>query len=152
MKPILFHTDEIHAIQKGQKTVVRLSVTKATNEWCLNFPDTYFVKMCHVDAFYPEGFAQLRHEHLSVLCNPPYRIGNVLWVKETFADTWILDNNEIGYVYKADGTPAQYPYWGERKRRKRKSLAFSHMHAASGSTTFFANHQYSHRTSAGHKY
>jgi len=125
MKSILFHMQDVQAVKDGRKNVVRLPVTKATNDWCLHLPETYFVKICHVNAFYPAGFAQLRHEHLSVLCNPPYRIGDSLWVKETFANTWTLlnvgngyDSDVLGYIYKADGTPAPYPYWGNAKHGK----------------------------------
>ena len=51
---------------------------------------------------------------------PPYQVGDILWVRETWCDRWLPDgflqgNNRYGY--KADGTPS-YGYWGNDNQCK----------------------------------
>ena len=42
---------------------------------------------------------------------PKYDVGDILYVRETWADTWTPCGQE-GFVYRADGEPERFPYWG----------------------------------------
>lgn len=74
MKPILFNTDMVRAIRAGHKTVTRRVVTPRHCDSAFNVP-----------------------------CKPPYRPGDTLYVRETWA-AWSRTYGAVPVLYyKADG-------------------------------------------------
>jgi len=83
-KPILFSTEMVKAILRGQKTMTRREVkgsflTILNNDW-------------------PTG----ENVVSKGLFSPYGRPGNILWVRETFSPSSFT---ESGFIYKADDTP-----------------------------------------------
>lgn len=90
MKPILSNTEMVRAILEGRKDVTRRLVKPA----CLIV----------LKSQYHKEHPEIPDETLiNKLCSPPYYPGNILYVRETWAE-W-----SGGYVYKADGDASQYP-------------------------------------------
>ncbi len=88
-KPILFSTEMVQAILDGRKIMTRRVV---------KFPEGMTGRLCKSGArdylFYPSGIKNAR-----------YKVGDVLWVRETWADCATIDSwldGEILYIYKAD--------------------------------------------------
>lgn len=113
MKPILFNTAMVRAILDGEKTCTRRIIKK-------EIPGGYkplgFV-------LYPTDDKELGNLVLGgkganvYYAKPPYKVGDILYVRETWANTWTPDG-DIGFVYKADGEPKNFPYWGNAKQGK----------------------------------
>lgn len=113
MKPILFNTAMVRAILDGEKTCTRRIIKK-------EIPGGYkplgFV-------LYPTDDKELGNLVFGgkganvYYANPPYKVGDILYVRETWANTWTPDG-DIGFVYKADGEPKNFPYWGNAKQGK----------------------------------
>lgn len=105
MKPILFNTEMVRAIQEDRKTVTRWVVKP-------RLPDG-------VRTLYPEkNGAVWRSEGTDVWVQikPPYQPGDILWVRETWAHPSAAEI-EAGadsnmYLYKADALqPAAWNKW-----------------------------------------
>ncbi|APM39411.1 hypothetical protein [Clostridium kluyveri] len=111
MKPIIFNTKMIKAILESRKTQTRRIIKEYIPEDA-KWGYTFFTPKHHVsfrgifDGQYGEKFYKL-----------PYWIGDILYVRETFANTWTPDGKE-GFVYKADGEPSKFPYWGNANQCK----------------------------------
>lgn len=103
MKPILFSTPMVKAILDGRKTQTRrvIKIDDAPENWKISIAGTSIVRTEPYDVKLPR-----------------YAAGDILWVRETWAQTWTPDSNDIGFVYKADGKPAAFPYWGNVKQCK----------------------------------
>ncbi len=86
MKPILFNTEMVRAILDGRKTQTRRVIKPQ--------PNSTFDR--HWQCFTAENGE-------IVVLMEPYRPGDVLYVRETWAE-WTG-----GYVYKADGSASPYP-------------------------------------------
>jgi hypothetical protein len=98
-KPILFNTEMVRAILDGRKTVTMGVIKEQLIEEKSTLRGI-------------EEYKQL------MLLRAKYQKGDILYVRETFANTWTPDSNDIGYIYKADGKPSSFPYWGNEKQCK----------------------------------
>ena len=92
MKPILFNTEMVKAILDGRKNVTR-RVVKHDIEAILNSP------------FHKQNPDVTDIQIINKLCTPPYQIGDILYVRETWTnDKLIFGKNVVSnYLYKADG-------------------------------------------------
>lgn len=112
-KPILFNTDMVKAILEGRKTQTRRLIKPITKKAC-----GFYVTFRQSDnAFtgvydYDENERMFENSH-----TPPCQIGDILWIRETWANTW-TPNGDEGFIYKADGKPNSFPYWGNSKQCK----------------------------------
>ena len=84
MKPILFNTEMVRAILDDRKSVTR----RVVNPGHLRVLDSQYHKKR------PEVPDKTL---LKKLCLPPYRPGDILWVRETWAEM------PYGFVYRVDG-------------------------------------------------
>ncbi|RMD04926.1 hypothetical protein D9O40_00835 [Clostridium autoethanogenum] len=113
-KPILFNTEMVQAILQGRKASTRRiikpqpkyalrqrNIDKGTNDW-----NEYGNK---IDEVTGSNWGTGR------ICR--YKPGDILYVRETWANTWTPDGEE-GFVYRADGEPPEFPYWGNEKQCK----------------------------------
>lgn len=103
MKPILFSTEMVQAILEGRKTVTRRVIKeKLVDEWCNSvMPRDMFCKR----SYEKDCFA----------ARAPYKVGDILWVRETWAPCATIDSfltNTDLFVYRADWlTAAEPPRW-----------------------------------------
>lgn len=93
MKPILFNAEMVRAILAGTKTVTRRVVKGYVKEHLEIDTDGSVIGV------YDQHEGRVRQ----MMEYAPYKPGNILYVRETFAE-WTG-----GYVYKADGTCSGYP-------------------------------------------
>lgn len=100
-KPILFNTDIVRAIFDGRKTVTR-RIVKNNPEECTSKVVNGICKLCDdKGGFYlPDDYVKARS---------PYQVGDILYVRETFAKLTRSDGT-YKYVYKSTG---EYPF-GEK--------------------------------------
>lgn len=91
LKPILFNTEMVKAILRGEKTSTRRIIKFENNE---SDKSEYYAGRC---ALAPGVFNSTAHR---ISKFPPYQVGDTLWVRETwqYIDFAGEDN---GYVYKA---------------------------------------------------
>lgn len=110
MKPILFNTAMVRAILDGEKTCTRR---------VLKLPKHIEKQRNGLYILCAEGSTYSDKEFKDVIdyINPPYKVGDILYIRETWANTWTPDS-DIGFVYKADGEPKNFPYWGNAKQGK----------------------------------
>lgn len=93
-RPILFSSEMVRAILDGRKTMTRRVVK--TNNHSTNL-DTYFMDG------EPSVLGMQFTDGTNVKC--PYgKVGDRLWVRETWTQRWDDDKSEFdGYLYAADG-------------------------------------------------
>lgn len=94
MKPILFNTDMVRSILEGRKTVTRRVVKPQ--------PDGQPVLMGE-DSCWPGHFAIQGTEKV---IRPPYRPGDILWVRETWAKSMAGT-----FMYRADDKTIVIDHW-----------------------------------------
>ncbi|MDM0478422.1 hypothetical protein QTH27_11580 [Clostridium perfringens] len=113
MKPILFNTAMVRAILDGEKTCTRRIIKKEIPE---GYEPLGFV-------LYPTDETEFGNLVFGgkganvYYAKPPYKVGDILYVRETWANTWTPDG-DVGFVYKANGEPKDFPYWGNAKQGK----------------------------------
>lgn len=90
MKPIIFNTEMVWAVLGGRKTVTR-RVIKPQNLRVLDSP-------YHRE--HPETPDEVLIERL---CEPPYRPGDILYVREKWRIVDYLDGLSLKFEYEADG-------------------------------------------------
>ena len=114
MKPILFNTSMVRAILDGEKTCTRRIIKPAPKE---NTPLGFVLSS--TDSKNEGLFAWGKSELGERICYAklPYKVGDILYIRETWANTWTPEG-EVGFVYKADGEPKDFPYWGNAKQVK----------------------------------
>ncbi|MDK0685153.1 hypothetical protein P5F08_03680 [Clostridium perfringens] len=120
MKPILFNTAMVRAILDGEKTCTRRIIKRTPSNdtpsgfgFWREFNETdkkwYIKDYTHGCVWWEEN------EYIRKFSK--FHVGDILYVRETWANTWTPDG-EVGFVYKADGEPKNFPYWGNAKRGK----------------------------------
>ena len=117
MKPVLFNTDMVRAILEGRKTVTRRVVKPqpADTDDCQHEMQTYDQML---PQFYKGDYSCVCRKcgygtqtNGESIFQPPYRPGDILYVRETFSEC------AEGYAYRAD-----YPHsegWGWNPSIKR---------------------------------
>lgn len=111
-KPILFSTPMVQAILRGEKTQTRRILKEempVINQF--NWPDINF-KNIYENIW--KVYSGTQGFNPSFKCH--YKIGDILWVRETWQHTKCLNINfedeNYGFVYKADGQPWEdYEEW-----------------------------------------
>ena len=105
VKPILFSTPMVQAILAGNKTQTRRVVKPQP---AYNYPQGYVMSSTDKKTEGCFAFCKVPDDsRIGQLIRPPYKPGDVLWVRET----WRLDNMRVedgdgraDVVYKAGGT------------------------------------------------
>lgn len=102
IKPILFSTEMVMALLDDRKTQTRRLITPQPDS------DVPIKKVPHYTEIEKHWgkFCVTTKDGESVLIKPKYKVGDIMWVRETYQHTNILNLNQIdeyyGYVYKAD--------------------------------------------------
>ncbi|OOM73963.1 hypothetical protein CLPUN_42010 [Clostridium puniceum] len=123
-KPILFNTEMVKAIIEDRKTCTRRIIKKkyenANVDW---FENKYGKRLVYVQNDIPASIKNpngtTTHKLIAMEeIKKPYKVGDILYVRETYADHWLPDGYcKDRYVYKVDGPP-QFGYWGNEDRGK----------------------------------
>lgn len=107
-KPILFSTPMVQAILRGEKTQTRRIVKYSKK---IKDPKIGFSAFTDKDQFEVRGVHE-NGQYGGSLFKMKYKVGDILWVRETWQHTKVLNlhqtDENYGYVYKADEQP-----WGD---------------------------------------
>ncbi len=123
MKPILFNTAMVKAILEEKKTCTRRLIKNKYTNADIKFWEHKGKKiLVYAQNDVPEpkinedGSKTMKVRYMEEI-EAPFKVGDILYVRETWANTWTPDG-EVGFVYKADGEPKDFPYWGNAKQGK----------------------------------
>lgn len=111
-KPILFSTQMVQSILRGEKTQTRRVINPQPIE---DFESGYVFDGKHKSLYKNDSTHEdWRIRFIEDWCK--YKVGDILWVRETWQHTKCLNINfedeNYGYVYKADGQPWEdYEEW-----------------------------------------
>lgn len=99
MKPILFNTEMVRAILDGRKTVTRRVVRP---RYCDSVFELFGGELCEASPYKPpidngDGTTTRFVRHC-VPCKPPYRPGDILYVRETWA-AWSRTEGTMPKLY-----------------------------------------------------
>ncbi len=101
-KPVLFNTEMVIAILEGRKTVTRRLVKPNSKKAC-----GFFVTFRKSDGAFMGVYDYDENERMFENSQkPPYAVGDYLYVRETWSDHYIPDEDgkpKLEYCYKADG-------------------------------------------------
>ncbi|MGU9358583.1 hypothetical protein ACV3Z2_14375 [Clostridium perfringens] len=123
MKPILFNTAMVRAILDGKKTCTRRLIKNKYANADIRF---WGHKGKQILVYAQNDVPEPKHNSDGTTTyklgwmeeiEKPFKVGDILYVRETWANTWTPDG-EVGFVYKADGEPKDFPYWGNAKQGK----------------------------------
>lgn len=130
MKPILFNTDMVRAILDNRKTVTRSVVKlKYSNTHLEMFTNKYGTRLIEKQNEEP-GVTTIRNPdgtttHTLLACierEPPYRPGDILYVRETFKIDYLSNIPGSGRIrYKADDTYADFTFKPDRYEMMRRA-------------------------------
>lgn len=108
-KPILFNTEMVNALLDGQKTVTRIpvkwhSLCELHTGEAIRYDPTDEILHCDLCGDGYELTRDYTKDEYTKPVYPPYRVGEILWVRET----WLLTDSfgpwNNGYMYKANKT------------------------------------------------
>lgn len=106
-KPILFNTEMVKAIMEGRKTVTRRIIKKVNGKDFIGYVICSVPKGDEGKAAFGRGnLEDIANANIEQYVRPPYKVGDILYVRETWSTQYngVNDDNGYGaYVYKADG-------------------------------------------------
>lgn len=110
IKPILFNTEMTQAILEGRKTQTRRIVKKKYNNTQLEIhTDKYGTRLVEAEILTeqhriknPDGTTTLKLRYIEDK-SPPYKRGDILWVRETWSTHYDGIHDDLQFCYKADG-------------------------------------------------
>lgn len=130
MKPILFKTEMVRATLEGRKTATRRVVKlKYSNTHLEMFTNKYGTRLIEKQNEEP-GVTTIRNPdgtttHKILACiekEPPYRPGDILYVRETFKIDYLSNIPGSGRIhYKADDTYSDFTFAPERYEMMRRA-------------------------------
>lgn len=130
MKPILFNTEMVRAILESRKTVTRRVVKlKYSNTHLEMFTNKYGTRLVEKQNEVP-GVTAIKNPdgtttHTLLACiekEPPYRPGDILYVRETFKIDYLSNIPGSGRIhYKADDTYSDFTFAPERYEMMRRA-------------------------------
>ena len=105
MKPIIMSTEDVRALLDGRKTMIRRVIN----------PRHGGDLEVHSDIAGTPRLSERCGDRCRGL-TPPYEVGDVLWVRETWQHAYLMDDSDQiidgtgAYLYAADGDPC-FDYW-----------------------------------------
>lgn len=130
MKPILFNTTMVKAILEGRKVVTRRSINVNNELDFIGFV-TYSTQKEHEGegAFGKGSFKDIVNAKIQEYKKPPYQVGDILYVRETWCDTNkdLVKNSKLDiggcqFIFKVDDNGKKQPLVEMDVKRWRPSI------------------------------